>query len=674
MTKPTLILLAGSNRTKHTLHQQLHQLLGDYLYIKSYAADDGLPEHIEGDIVLYSSLTIKEEVEHLISFSDANSVIGNRTVHHEHIDQLLRIPSGTKVLVVNDDYTATTELIQSLYQLGINHIRPVAFKQDDDYIDGVTYAITPGEEGLCPPYVDTVVNIGVRLFDMATILKVVEWCSLDDVVAMRISERYIRNIIELQRKLLHAQQETSKVYKHIQSVVDSVDDGIIAVNERQEITVFNHRVKGLFHTPANGVINQRITDVLEQKEITNFILHGEEESKFFTIHGVEVVIFRYPMKQENTIVATFKSVNQAFEIERKAKHNLRDKGFYSKYDFSDIVGNHPSILEAKQIAKKLALSEYPILIQGETGTGKELFAHSIHQHSMRKNGPFLAINCSAMTESLLESELFGYEEGTFTGGQRGGKKGLFELAENGTIFLDEIGDISMTLQSHLLRVLQEKEVRRIGGRKIIPINVRIISATNKNIEDKIEERWFRSDLFYRLNVLGLSVPELNRRKTDIPLLVDHFVTKNGNWMKFDDKVMDHLLSYHWPGNVRELKNIIDYSLTVSDTNHIRLRDLPMNRFKISNDVNLASHALPKSTLSQQEHAIILDIIKQCNAQGKPASRMHISEKSEKTPIPLSQQQIRRRLDDLEAQGYVIKGKGRAGTKITTEGVRYLSRL
>ena len=253
--------------------------------------------------------------------------------------------------------------------------------------------------------------------------------------------------------------------EHIQNVLGTVDDGILVVNEEGLITVFNNQLAALFHVDAKDVVNKYLEHVMNRRDITDFIMGSNDESKFFNIDGVDVVIFRLQMMKENTIVATFKSVHQAFEIEKTAQREMRNQGFYSKYRFDDIIGEHEVMKERKQIAKKLALSEHPILIQGETGTGKELFAHAIHEHSLRKNGPFLAVNCSALTETLLESELFGYEEGAFTGAQRGGRKGLFEMADNGTIFLDEIGDISLTVQSHLLRVLQEGEIRRIGGKK-----------------------------------------------------------------------------------------------------------------------------------------------------------------------------------------------------------------
>ena len=469
--------------------------------------------------------------------------MGKRTVHHEYIDKLLRIPEGSTVLVVNDVDEATISLIESLYQLGVDHVQFIPFRKGSLFYEDVQIAVTPGETNLCPSYIKEVIDIGVRLFDMTTILEVVECCGLNKDISSKISERYIRNIIELQRKLLYAERDAKQMSEHIQNVLGTVDDGILVVNEEGRITVFNNRLAALFHVDAQDVVNKYMDDVMNRRDITDFIMNGKDESKFFDIDGVDVVIFRLQMVKENTIVATFKSVHQAVEIEKTAQREMRNKGFYTKYCFDDIIGEDDVMKDRKQIAKKLALSEHPILIQGETGTGKELFAHAIHEHSLRKNGPFLAVNCSALTETLLESELFGYEEGTFTGAQRGGKKGLFELADNGTIFLDEIGDISLTVQSHLLRVLQEGEIRRIGGRRIIPINVRVITATNKDLQGKMRDGSFRTDLFYRLNVLNLCIPPLNERRADIPLLIKHLITKSGKWVKVEQDVLEYFMQY-----------------------------------------------------------------------------------------------------------------------------------
>ncbi|SCB00222.1 Carbamoyl-phosphate synthase, large subunit [Bacillus mycoides] len=670
MLKSSLTLIAGSSKTTQALQEQLEQLLGDYVYIKSHAADEGIPQSLEDTIILYSSASVYDQTKGMYSVNAEKIIVGKRTVHHEYIDKLLRIPEDSSVLVVNDNDDATINLIESLYQLGINHIQFIPFRKGVLFYDDVRIAVSPGETHLCPSYIKEVIDIGVRLFDMTTILEVVECCGLSKDISSKISERYISNIIELQRKLLHAERDAKQMSEHIQNVLGTVDDGILVVNQEGRITVFNERLTALFHIVAQDVVNEYVEHVMSRRDITDFIMNGKDESKFFDIDGVDVVIFRLQMMQENTIVATFKSVHQAFEIEKTAQREMRNKGFHTKYGFEDIIGEHIVMKERKRIAKKLALSEHPILIQGETGTGKELFAHAIHEHSLRKNGPFLAVNCSALTESLLESELFGYEEGTFTGAQKGGKKGLFELADNGTIFLDEIGDISLTVQSHLLRVLQEGEIRRIGGVRIIPVNVRVITATNKDLQGKIRAGSFKVDLFYRLNVLNLCIPPLIERRADIPILIKHFITKSGKWVKIGQDVLEYFMQYEWPGNIRELKSTIDYMLTICEGNVVTKGDLPSMLGQEGGNVK-SEYSVCGSILEMKEHVFILEVIKQCNEKGKAASRDLLSSKSKESDFALSPQQIRRRLDILESEGFVVKGRGRAGTKITDAGIEYL---
>lgn len=674
MKSTSLTLVTGSSKTKQTLTNQLLQLLGDYITIKSFAIDEKNISQIKDDIILFSSEEVKDETEKTVSLIANHVMVGKRTLNHENVDKILRIEEGTKVLVVNDDYYSTVELIQSLYQMGIDHLEYVPFRKEQLYYPDIYVSISPGETHLCPTYIQEVIDIGVRLFDIATILKIVQYCQLSKDIASLISEKYIRNIIELQRRLLQAEKISKKVNRHIQNVVNAVDDGILAIDSLNRITVFNERLAELFQISIGDIVGKNINEINIQKDIKDFILEGVEESKFFSINSIEFVIYRNFIKDDDRIVATFKSVNQAFEIEKTAQKEFRKQGFYARYDFKDIIGEHDSIIECKRIATKLAKVEHPILIQGETGTGKELFAHAIHQQSPRKNGPFLAINCSAFTESLLESELFGYEDGTFTGARKGGKKGLFEIADGGTIFLDEIGDISLNVQSHLLRVLQEQEIRRIGGRKIIPINVRIVAATNKDIYQKISEGTFRSDLYYRLNVLNLFIPTLRSRRTDIPILVKHFVTKSSKKVSVEPEVLNQLTSFDWLGNIRELKGVIDYMLTVCEGDMVLQTDLPHNNYIQKNDSHGSGQdqlKAPVSILEIEESIIILDTIKKSNELGNVASRELISSSSSEIGKYLSPQQIRLRLNKMEKNGLITKGRGRAGTKITTAGIEYL---
>ena len=253
----------------------------------------------------------------------------------------------------------------------------------------------------------------------------------------------------------------------------------------------------------------------------------------------------------------------------------------ARFKFDHIQGTSNELKEAVRLGKIASRSMSNVLLLGESGTGKELFAQAIHSHSLRQEGPFVAVNCGAMTSSLIESELFGYEAGAFTGASKEGKQGKFEQANGGTLFLDEIGDMPLPDQVSLLRVLQNKEVVRVGGNRTIKINVRIIAATNRDIEQLVREKKFRSDLYYRLNVFSINIPSLAERKEDIFLLADHFIRRysvmlNKEMKGISEEVKTVFLNHSWPGNIRELENVIERAINVARSNVIQIQDLPQN--------------------------------------------------------------------------------------------------
>ncbi|HBF6750982.1 TPA: sigma 54-interacting transcriptional regulator, partial [Clostridioides difficile] len=258
-------------------------------------------------------------------------------------------------------------------------------------------------------------------------------------------------------------------------------------------------------------------------------------------------------------------------------YNKMNKDYRIKLE--NIIGESVAIRNSKKEALIASKSTSTVLITGESGTGKELFARAIHNHSNRVDNPFIAVNCAAIPDNLLESELFGYEEGAFTGAKKGGKLGMFEVAHKGSIFLDEIGDMSLHLQSKLLRVLQEKELNKIGSKSNVSIDVRIIAATNKDLEKMVQNGTFREDLYYRLNVIPIKLPSLRERKEDIPLIIKHMVKEyskklDKNVIDIDSRVVDAMMEYKWPGNIRELQNIIEYSVNMSSSSIITMNVIP----------------------------------------------------------------------------------------------------
>lgn len=367
---------------------------------------------------------------------------------------------------------------------------------------------------------------------------------------------------------------------HIQAILDASHDGIIAVDRDSNISWVNKIALEILGLPAN-IVGEKITRYIPNSDMLRILATGKREiGDIATILNRQIIINRLPMIVEGEIVgavSTFKEITDIQKMEMRIRKQSLESGLEAKYRLEDIIGHSPAMREAKEWAETFARTDATVLILGETGTGKELFAQGIHLSSQRAMGPFIAVNCAALPGNLLESELFGYEDGAFTGARKGGKPGLFELAHGGTLFLDEIGEMSIPIQALLLRILQEKKVRRISGERIVPVDVRIIAATNRNLEQLMEEKLFRSDLYYRLNVLTLELPPLRERTEDIPLLVASIMEEmaergNRRLRIADEAVFQVLKQYDWPGNVRELRNVVERMILLCKTEEVRLED------------------------------------------------------------------------------------------------------
>ena len=379
-----------------------------------------------------------------------------------------------------------------------------------------------------------------------------------------------------------------------QAVLDFTHDAILAIDENGRIQVLNPPAERIMGCRAADSVGQPVEAVLPNTLLPDVLESGEKQlDQIMQIHQTLCNTNRIPILvdgQRRGVVATFQDVKQLQNSEQKIRLKLHEKGLVAKYAFNDILGDSPAIRSTIQIARSYAASRASVLILGETGTGKELFAQAIHNASDRRDGPFVAINCAAVSNSLLESELFGYEAGSFTGASRGGREGVFELAHGGTLFLDEIGEIPRETQVELLRVLQEKEIRRVGGSRVIPVDVRIIAATNKDLLQETVEGRFREDLYYRLDVLDLKLPPLRERGDDVKILGLHlFRQLPGGKDPIMQSQFLYLLEqvgpYQWYGNIRELQNFVERanilmrnagasSVTVSDILRRRAEPAP----------------------------------------------------------------------------------------------------
>lgn len=437
-----------------------------------------------------------------------------------------------------------------------------------------------------------------------------------------------------------AQMQMAEHHKalRMRTIFDYTYEGILEIGEKGKLMSFNRRAYALLGFSASS----------EGRPVAECIAAGPFQDLLLNADTCENTLVRYNSRQLAVnksrleakgrrwgYIVTFQEVTHLQQMEKSIRKQLHDRGYDAKHTFNDILGGSSQLRLAIERARQYAGTDLDVLITGESGTGKELFAQSIHNQSSRKSQPFVAINCAALHENLLESELFGYVEGAFTGAAKGGKVGLFEQAHGGTIFLDEVAEISTALQCKLLRVLQEREIMRLGDNKIIPIDIRVIAATNKNLGRYVQEGRFREDLYYRLDVLRVQLPSLNEREGDIPLLAQHFIDTytaryrpNAGVMRLTAAACDLLEKIQWRGNIRQLKNICLRTVVTSQQSEIDAKTLAalledggaMELYANKPDKTLSDPAAPEH-LATGEAARIRSALERCGYRRADAAEL-----------------------------------------------------
>ena len=412
-----------------------------------------------------------------------------------------------------------------------------------------------------------------------------------ETIVIKTGREAIISAIEEAKRIAIATRDENKRGERFRTIVENSKDGIISVDKNGYISIINSTVEKLLKINCKDVIGRHIDDVLPELELTDIIDSGIGEMEVIKcVREKKIMVSNIPIKVNGEVVdavALLQDVQRIQQMEEQIRREITGTGLYAKYTFKDVIGVSSKSLEAIRIGKEYAKANSTILIEGETGTGKEVMAQSIHNYSNRSDGPFVAVNCAALPESLLESELFGYAPGSFTGADRKGKRGLFQLAHGGTIFLDEISEMSPMIQGRLLRVLQERQVMRIGDNKVIPIDVRVITATNKNLYNLVVEKKFREDLFYRLYVLKIEMLPLKDNKEDIKALLNHFILCYSQKLKrppiaLSISAVEYLSLYNWPGNVRELKNFVERLMVGTKQTYIELDDIKDKFISVDN--------------------------------------------------------------------------------------------
>lgn len=437
-----------------------------------------------------------------------------------------------------------------------------------------------------------------------------------DAVSVRVAKKYglKAKVIESGKQaILQALQEAVLISRVVQqdevksrmlsSVINKSQDGIVAVDGENKIILFNPEAELIFHRVRYEVMGKPLAEFCSS--LTGRQLHTAGEI-MADVYGKQMLVKISPIQNGSSgfTIYTLQQVSEVQRLEQSIRKKLMAKGLTAKYRMEDVIGRSRACQNMKNKAARYALTDSTILITGESGTGKEMLVQGIHNMSQRASGPFVAVNCAALPENLLESELFGYVDGAFTGARKGGRQGVFEMAHGGTLFLDEIGEMPISLQSRLLRVLQEREVMPLGSESIIPVDVRVIAATNQNLADMVANGEFRQDLYYRLNILRIHMPTLAERREDIPLLARSMMKKmqklNPQLTVLTDAAADFLQQLPWPGNIRQLANMIERIMLLTDGTEIDRADI---QAACEDDVEIrpfhrSSQAVPAAQLTE----------------------------------------------------------------------------
>lgn len=620
-------------------------------------------------------------------YPESRIVQARRVITGRNLEEVIKFRSDKPVLVANNSRILAEETVSNLHSLGVTHLEFVPFWKGCD-VDLSRYdtIIYPGIREHLPEGQFQFINISSRAVALPTLIEVLREYGLPFFLADRFLDSYRRSLVEGCYRIDESLRKMRKLKNKFEQVCDSSGNVEVGIDRQGVIQSFNRKAESFFDLSKERAMGIRYAECLgENKDLLALLDRREDiQDEFAVIHGKHCLVNVSLLHMEGDIDAllTVTPIQELQKVEAKARVSLQGKGLVARHQFSDIRGRSEVIRRTVDLARLYADTNATVLLTGESGTGKELFAQAIHNSSLRADGPFVAVNLAAMPETLAESELFGYEEGAFTGAMRGGKAGLFEVAHGGTIFLDEIGDMSPSVQSKLLRVLEERKVTRVGGTSMLPIDVRVICATNRLLETMVRQGQFREDLYYRIRVLNLHIPPLRERKEDI---IDIF----NAWGKIDrlagllpKNTLERLKNYAWPGNVRELKSIMEY-LALLERQRTR-KDFSPNAHRLAAD--LLDHFFRNKNFlvdidpSGETHdldTLDLEILRQVallQAQKKSAGRYSLAERDDLKKLGLTVTKLRTHIRKLAQAGYVIVGRTRQGVTLSPKALQLLAEV
>lgn len=680
MKKRELAIVTLKKDAGEIYANQINYFLGDSIKINLYSFEEGGFTFFEEKLILLSVNLKYEEILKMCN-SDAQIIIPNLTFEKSSFEKICKINKNETIFVYNLSKSMALETIAIIYRLGVDIPNLIPCFPEMKKIPENSIVLTPGEKLNIEAKNCKIIDLEYRIIDLSSIADIAMKLNLESLIQEDLVKKFMDKIVPISyitEKLLVTQ---TKLENQFDFLLSAIDDGIIGVSNEGIVQFYSHVAREILSINGNEMIGKYIGEYVKSLDFDQII--KKEVPYFQKLIKVNNIDINMEVKYThisvfNGFIIKVSKFHQAEKKQAKLRAQLMSSGNVSKYNFDDIIGCSDSIKNTKKIAYKMAQSDSSILIIGESGTGKELFAQSIHSASRRSQGPFVAVNCSTFQEGLLQSELFGYDEGAFTGARKGGKIGLFELANKGTIFLDEIGEMDLNSQATLLRVIQEKQIRRVGSDKIIDVDIRIIAATNRDLKKLVCENKFRKDLFYRLNVLPLKIAPLRNRNEDVFLIFESFKKNLDVKFSLSDELVEIFKTYSWEGNIRELRNLVEYC-SYLDKSIIEIYDLPEYMLEsikhkdycleLSNKNDIKNISNLKRDL--RDYIFVLEKINNAYVLKQRIGRRKIYEYALEEKIFLTEQQIRSILIELQEFGFVKILSGRGGSVITEKGILFL---
>ncbi|MGN8897334.1 sigma 54-interacting transcriptional regulator [Flavonifractor sp. HCP28S3_F3] len=666
MRKRAIAVFTESDVDRNYLCQTLSQIFSSYLDILpvTLATVHTLPEEPAAVLVNITSLAYAGKY-----FPNSKIIFVKRFIDQSGLQKLFEIPDGTSVLVVNKPRKIAEDLVENLYLLGIHHLKYVPYWPGCD-LDTTPYDIVvySGFRSYCPDNKKLYIDLGYRNIQPSTLTEIVKIYDLPseflDQIQISMMKQHVNEFYHLQTS--YAQAAWGRYA--LDRALDISDTVLFHLDENQNILELSGRSEGLIRGGKSDVVGHPLSSCFAgmscAAELEACLARREpvEQQVLFIRKRAYVLSIRYE---------TFRQHQHCFLTLTPARSRpaLGEAGSHpAKYSFQDIRGDSPAIQKAIRLGRYYAGANETVLIYGESGTGKELFAQSIHNASHRKSGPFIAVNCAAIPDTLIESELFGYEEGAFTGARRGGKQGLFQSAHRGTIFLDEIGDVSLQVQSRLLRVLEEREIMPVGSTQVIPVDVRVICATNKDLKQMVREGAFREDLYYRLKILSLTLPPLRERRGDIPDILEAVLGP----AQLPERVTEWALRYSWPGNVRELRAFASNLSIFLQQNTPEERSAPLLDELMETFFGEEAQGPVPVCPASADQLLLLRSIDELTAAGKTAGRGSLLRLPQVAERGLTEARLKKELHRLSEDGLIVVGKTRQGIRLTDAGLAALT--